>query len=59
MPFALLFSSASAVALSGLRHAAMTRLDGTATSCFTISKPMPRFALRAGMISGCSFRGEK
>lgn len=52
VPFALLFSSASAVALSGLRQAATTTLVGTATSCLTSSRPMPRFALRAGEVSG-------
>lgn len=50
-PFALLCSSASAVAFSGTRHAATTRLVGTASSWRTISRPMPRFALRAGWLA--------
>lgn len=47
-PFALPFSSGSAVALSGLRHAATTRLGGAATSCFARSRSTPQFALRGG-----------
>lgn len=51
VPFALPFNSASADAFSGARHAATTRLVGTASSWRTISRPMPRFALRAGWLA--------
>lgn len=52
VPFALLFSACNAVALSGLRHVAITELDGDTSSCLVSSRPMPRFVLQLWTTEG-------